>query len=279
MIKKKLFLFLIFVLAGVYCQAQTQSYQNLMALAKEFFQQKEYEKSNECYERIIAELKDSGNESLVPTIRNSIAINNLYMGVAALKEKDYPMAKSYLEKAIKDAKPDSKTSYMIYSWMGQWNSVQSLNIRTKRGDFQQALQFSLEAERFFNMAKAPDKRLKEQLSRADILQELSRGAEAEELLKSIMKECEGIKDYSIILGKAAYKLGGLELQLEKYQLAIQYLEQGYNLCVEGTTIDAKSYAYLCADKLKKLFRVNIPDDDKAALWEKRAEELESQTAR
>lgn len=277
--KKTLFLIVIIVLTDISCQAQTQNYQNLMAQAKEFFHQKEYEKSSECYEKIIDELKGTDYESLVPTIRNSIAINNLYMGVDALKEKDYAIAKSYLEKAIKDAKPESKTSYMAYSWMGQWNSVQSLNIRTRRGDFQQALQFSLEAERYFDLAKAPDKRLKEQLSRADILQELSRGYDAENLLKQILAECEGVKDYSIILGKAAYKLGGLEMQLEKYQLAIQYLEQGYNLCAEGTTIDAKSYAYLCADKLKRLFRANIPDDDKAALWEQRANELESQIAR
>lgn len=276
---KRLLIIALWGILGVTAWAQPQNYNALMNQAKSYFQQKEYKKSNECYEKVIAELEGTDYEHLVPTIRNSIAINNMYMGVAALKGKDFPAAKTYLEKAIKDAKPESKTYYMAHSWMGQWNSVQSLNIQVAHGDFQQALQFSLEAERYFDLAKASEKRLKEQLTRADILQGLSRNNDSEVLLKQIMAECEGVSDFSLIMGKAAYKLGKLEVQLERFQMAIQHLEQGYELCFAGSTIDAKSYAYLCANTLSQLFSKQIPDDEKAALWEQRANELESQTVK
>ena len=266
-------------ICGLAAWAQPQGYNEQMGQAKSYFGQKEYAKAIECYEKVVAELKGTAYESLIPSVRNSIAINNLYLGVAALKEKDYPVAKGFLEKAIVDAKPNSKTFYMANSWMGQWNSVQSHNIRTSRGDFQQALQLSLEAERYFDLAQAPEKRLKEQLSRADILSELSRGAEAEALLEKIMTECEGIKDRSVICGKAAFKLGSMEILSEKYQTAISHLEKSYDLCNAGTTVDAKSYAYFCADKLSRLFSSQIPDDNKAALWKQRANELEPQIAK
>lgn len=259
--------------------AQPANYDAVMRQAKSLFDQKEYTKAIDCYEGIITELKGTEYESLVPSIRNSIAINNLYLGVAALQVKDYSTAKAYLEKAIKDAKQDSKTYYTIHSWMGQWYSAQSLSIRAARGDLEQALKLSLEAERYFHLAKAPQKRLNEQLSRASILQDLTRNEEAEDLLNQIMTECEGLEGSHIILGKAAFKLGGIELDAERFQLAIQHLEQGYDICITGSTVDSRSYAYLCADKLCWLFSNRIPDNEKASLWKQRAEELESQIAK
>lgn len=277
--RKQLLTMALWGLLGTTGWAQPQNYNALMAQAKELFQQKEYEKSNACYEKVIAELKGTEFESLVPTIRNSIAINNMYLGVAALKEKDYPVAKDYLEKAIKDTKPDSKAYYMAHSWMGQWNSVQALNIRASRGDYQQAVQFSLEAERCFDTAKAPEKRLSEQLSRAAALQELSRSDETETLLKQIMAECEGLDDRSLIMGKAAYRLGEIEMTAERFQQAILHLEQSYNLCNANTSKDAKTWAYLAANKLKNLYTKVIPDNNKAELWKQRAEEVKPQTAK
>ena len=257
--------------------AQPQNYNALMEQARNYFNQKEYAKSNECYEQICAELKGTAYESLIPTVRNSIAINHLYMGVAALKEKDFPTAKTHIGKAIEDAKPESKTYFMANSWMGQWNSVQALNIRTNRGDYEQAVKLSLEAERYFNLAKAPEKRLSEQLGRAAALQELARNDEAEALLIQIMSECEGFNDRSLIMGKAAFRLGEKEMAGERFQLAIPHLEQSYNLCNAETTKDAKTWAYLAANKLKSLYTSFIPDNDKANLWKQRADELESQT--
>lgn len=265
-------------LCGLAVWAQPQNFDALMSQAKSYYAQKEYAKGIVCYEKIIAEIKDTEYESLMPTIRNQIAINNMYLGVAALKAKDYPAAKDNLEKAIKDAKPESKTFYMAHSWMGQWNSVQALNIRANHGDYEQAIRFSLEAERLFDLAKAPEKRLSQQLSRASSLRELSRKDEAEVLLKQIMAECDGSSDYNIIKGKAAYALGEIEMDSERFQLAISHLEQGYNLCNAGTTKDAKSYAFFCADKLSRLFSSQIPDDEKAALWKLRADELKPYTS-
>ena len=166
---------------------------------------------------------------------------------------------------------------MANSWMGQWNSVQALNIRTNRGDFEKALEFGLEAERYFDLAQAPEKRLSEQLGRSATLQELSRNDEAETLLKQIVSECEGFNNRSLIMGKAAYRLGEIEMAGERFQLAILHLEQSYNLCNAETTKDAKTWAYLAATKLKSLYTSSIPDNIKASLWKQRADELEPQT--
>jgi hypothetical protein len=262
---------------GLMVWAQPQNFDALMGQAKSYFSQKEYAKSNECYEQVCDNLKGTDYESMIPTVRNSIAINNMYMGVNALKKKDFPTAKDYLDKAIKDAKPDSKAYYMAHSWMGQWNSVQALNIRTNRGNYEQAVKFSLEAERYFDMAQAPEKRLNEQLGRAAALRELSRDDEAETLLKKIMAECEGFNNRSIIMGKAAYRLGEAEMAGERFQLAIQHMEQSYNLCNAETSKDAKTWAYLAANKLNDLYTRYIPENDKANLWKQRADELEPQT--
>ena len=275
--KKLLLIMALWSLCKLSIWAQPQNYDVLMGQAKNYFSQKEYAKSNECYEQVCDELKGTAYEGLTPSVRNSIAINNMYMGVTALKEKKFPTAKTYLENAIKDAKPESKTYYMAHSWMGQWNSVQALNIRTNRGDFEKALAFSLEAERYFDLAKVPEKRLKEQLGRAAALQELARNDEAETLLKQIMSECEGFNDRSLIMGKAAYRLGEIEMAAERFQLAIQHLEQSYNLCNAETTKDAKTWVYLAANKLNSLYTRFIPDNDKANLWKLRADELEPQT--
>ena len=172
---------------------------------------------------------------------------------------------------------DSKTYYTANSWMGQWNSAQALNIRLNHGDYQKAVQLSLEAERYFDLAKAPEKRLTEQLSRASSLQELSHKDEAESLLKLIIRECEGKNDRNFILGRATYQLGDIELATERYQSAIQHLEQSYDLCISETTPNAQTWTRLAAKKLYGLYSEQIPDNDKAALWKLRTEKLESQT--
>lgn len=277
MIKRLLFIIILCLSISNISFAQTPNYNTLMNQAKSYFDQKEYAKAIDCYEKVVAELKGTEYESMIPTVRNGIAINNLYLGIASLKEKDYPTAKSYLENAIKDAKPESKTYFMANSWMGQWNSVQALNIRMSHGNFEQAVQFSLEAERYFDLAKAPEKRLNEQIARAAALQELLRNDEAETLLKQIISECKGFNNRSYMMGKAEYKLGDIEVGKEQFQFAIQHLEESYNLCNSDTPKDAKTWAYLASNKLCYIYSNIIPDSDKAHLWKQRADELESQT--
>ena len=277
--KKLLMIAVLMLLTAIGGQAQPAGYQDLMDEARSYSQQKEYEKSSECYEKAIAMLKGTEMESLIPSVRDLIAINHLHLGVAALKAKDYPKAKAFLEKAIDDAKPNSKTYYMAHSWMGQWHSVQSLNIRTTRGDYEEALRLSLEAEKCFNQAQAPDKRLREQLSRASILKELLRYEEAVALLKQIITECGTVESRRIIMGKAHFSLGSIEVEEEQYQQALQHLEQAYELCLALTTQDAKSYAYLAAGKLYAVYTQHIPDSEKAALWQQRADQLEDQVLR
>lgn len=258
--------------------AQPAGFQSVMDEARMYSQQKEYEKSNVCYEKAIELLKGTDGESLIPSVRDFIAINNLHLGIAALKAKDYPKAKALLEGAINDAEPNSKTYYMANSWMGQWYSVQALGIHSERGDYQEAIRLSKEAEHYFDLAHAPEKRLNEQVLRASALSSLSRADEAETLLKQVIAECKNVSKRNFICGKASYNLGSIEIETERYQEGMEHLEKAYDLFVVETTKVAKVYARLAANKLCGIYSQQIPDSEKAGLWKRRADELEKGNA-
>lgn len=235
--------------------------------AKTYTQQKQYEKSNECCEQIIERITSTPIEGLIPTVKNTMAINNLFLAVAAMKEKDFTRAKPLLDKAVVDAKKDSKTYYMACTWMGDWYSTQSLNIRLSNGNLKQALEMTTEAERWFNMAQKPEKRLSEQLSRAIILDDLKRKDEARTLLQQVIAECGNRSERDIIRGKALYLLGSMEADEEDFHQSIAHLEQSYNICsVAGVTDHAK----LAARRLTRLYKYNIPDTDKESFWQQRS---------
>lgn len=258
--------------------AQPAGFQAMIDEARSFSQQKEYEKSSECYEKAINILKGTEAESLIPSVRSFIAINNMHLGVAALKTKDYPKAKVFLEKAVSDAKPNSKTYYLANSWMGQWYSVQALAIHSERGDYQEAIRLSLEAEHYFDLAHEPEKRLGEQLMRASALSSLSRKDEAETLLEQIIAECENVSKRNFIYGKAAYRLGAIEVEAENFQEGVTHLEKAYDRCISDATPVSRTQARLAANKLSGIYSQQIPDSEKADLWKRRADELEKGNA-
>ena len=129
--KRFLFFLICFAFANLLCYAQLANFDRLHNQAKTYFQQKDYEKSNQCYEQIIKELQSTEYESLISTIKTSIAINDLYMGTEALLNADFITAKPHLEKAVEYAKPGSKTYYSANSWLGEWYSQRAMAILCK----------------------------------------------------------------------------------------------------------------------------------------------------
>ena len=258
--------------------AQSAGYKAMMDEGRSYSQQKEYEKSSECYEKAINMLKGTEAESLIPSVRSFIAINNMHLGIAALKAKDYPKAKVFLDKAVNDAKPGSKTYFMANSWMGNWYSVQALAIHSERGDYEEAIRLSLGAEFYFDLAHEPEKRLDAQLLRASALSSLSRTDEAETLLGQIIAECENNSKRIFICGKAAYTLGTIEVEAERYQEGVKHLERAYDLFVAEATPVSRTQARLAANKLSGIYSQQIPDSEKADLWKRRADVLEKVNA-
>lgn len=235
--------------------------------AKTYTQQKQYEKSNECYEQIIARITSTPLEGMISSVKSMTAINNLYLAVAAMKEKDFTRAKPLLDKAVVEAKKDTKTYYMACTWMGDWYSTQSLNIRLSNGNLQQALEMATEAERWFNMAQKPEKRLSEQLSRAKILNDLKHRDDERSLLQQVISECGSDTEKDNIRGKALYLLGSLEADEEDFKQSISHLEQSYDICCSaGVT----AYAQLAAQRLARLYKYSIPDAEKQSLWQQRS---------
>lgn len=249
--------------------AQPANFDRLRSQAKAYFQQKEYEKSNQCYEQIIKELLSTEYASLIPTIKTSIAVNDLYMGTEALLNSDFTTAKPHLEKAVEYAKPGTKTYYSANSWLGEWYSARVLYIRAGKGDLLKAIEFCRSAEAWFDKAQQLDKRLKQQLTRATILVDLKRNDEAISLLNGIAAECNGKSDLDVIKGRALSDLGNIEIEQGKLQLAIQHLEEAYEI---SNANKYESGVYIAALRLNRLYTGQIPDAKKAALWAQRADE-------
>ena len=183
--------------------AQTEKADSLMNLAMAYSKQKEYLKSNEYYQQAIDVIMPFDNDgSLTNKIKGTMAINYLNLGVPLFKQKNYPEAKSYLEKAIEYAEKDPKVFPTVNSWMGTWYSTQALINRISGTNLQQSVENSIMAEKYFELANAPEKRLKEQVSRATVLSEISRIDEAKQQLQNVISECEGNEKRFVILAKA-----------------------------------------------------------------------------
>lgn len=253
-----------------FVNAQTEKWDSLMNLAKTYHRQKEYLKSNECYQQVIDAIMPFDDDgSLTNKIKGTMALNYMYLGVSLFKQKKYPEAKSYFEKAIEYAEKDPKVLPMANTWMGDWYSTQALIIRISETNLQQSVEYSIMAEKYFELANAPEKRLKEQVSRATVLSEISRIDEAKQQLQNVISECEGNEKRIVILAKALNELGAIEQNAENYQSAIQLLERSYNLSVVYSKTNAKSPA----TRLLRLYQNQIPDPSKVELWQKRINEL------
>lgn len=277
--KHKLVFTLILILSSSIGCSQTallQRFDSLMHQAREYSLNKQYTKSNEVYGQLITEMQSPEFASLIPSIRDMIGLNHLKMGIDLLKLNNYEESKFHLDKAIELAKSDSKTYLTAQSWMGQWYSKQVLNIRTENGNNNKALELCIEAERHFDLARATDRRLNQQLTRAQLLQDLARPDNARQLLLQVIDECIENNTLDKIRGRAFFQLGSLERELEQFQLALQHLELGYNLCM--ATQDY-SYARLSAQQLCNLHSQNIPDAAKAELWKQRVTDLKIKSER
>lgn len=267
---KKITTFIAALLFCIHGNAQTERWDALMAQVKNYTLQKEYAKAIQCNEELIADLEAHGVTGLSETIRNSNALNYLYLAVPLLKEKKYDDSKAYLDKAIENAKAGSKTYYMVQLYFGHWYAYQSLDIKLQNGDLNKAIEYCVNAEQHFEKAQAPDRVLSQKISHAGLLSDLSRNNEAVVLYKGIIEECASDANLDVIRGQALCELGGIEYSKEEYQSAISHLEEAYPLCLKSKD---KSYAKITASRLHRLYTNGIPEPGKAKLWEQREAEM------
>ena len=266
----KVFFLISLIIVSSSGNAQTEKWDSLTNLAKIYHQQKEYVKSNECYEQVIAIIKPFDSDGkLTNKIRGMIALNYVYLGVPLFKAKKYDESKSYFEKALEYSANDPKVLPMANSWMGNLYSSQALEIRVKESNLQQAIEYYIMAENYYKLANAPEKYLKEQISRATTLSDISHIDEAKLLLQQVIGECEGKDKFTILQAKALNELGAIEQNSENYQSAIQNLEKSYNLSFQSDRQNAR----IAVNRIIRLYEAQIPDRSKAELWKKRAEEL------
>lgn len=270
---KRLFLF--FIVTVFCCQVNfaqnelTQKWDAMMAKAKEYAANKEYLKAIEQNEATIRDMESYGVDGLSATLRNSNAIYYMHWGESLLKAKNYKEAQDLFERAIVNAEPASKTMDMAHTYLGNAYSLQSLGIKQVEGDLMQAIDLCQKAEKEYDLANLAEKRLKEQLRRSDMLNNMMKREEAKTLLQQIIKECEGDGSRESIQGNALCDLGCIEQDMEDFQNAIIHLEKSYDILI----VKDKRFALLPAIRLAKLYNLNIPDAEKASLWHQKVEEL------
>ena len=258
---------MVLLLFSIVATAQIERWDSLMNLAKICSKEREYFKSNEYYELVILAINPYDNDELLTNkIKGTIAINYIHLGVPLFKEKKYEDAKHYFEKAIEYAVKDPKVFPVANSWMGDWYSWKALDVKIATTDLQQSVEYSLLAEEYYERANAPEKLLKEQVSRAAVLCDLSQIEKSKRLLQQVISECEGNENRTIILSKALNELGYIELKLEDFQSAILHLECSYDLSLSKDSSTAK----LAAMRLQQLYEFEIPDKTKAEFWKNRS---------
>ncbi len=251
-------------------KAQIEKWDSLTNLAKSYFQHKDYIRSIECYEQVITLVSPYDKDGkLVNNIRGTIALNYIYLGVPLLKAKKYSESKPYFEKALEYSAKDLNVRSIANSWMGNWYSLQALSIRSSGANLQQSIDYSIMAEKYYKIAKTPEKYLKERISRATVLSDISQIDDARHLLQQVIAESVGNDQRASLHAKALNELGSIEQNAENYQLAIQYLERSYNLSIPLDRQNARS----AATRLQRLYETQIPDSSKAELWKKRADRL------
>ncbi len=251
---------------------------SLTDLAKSYKTEKNYIKSNECYEQILVELQSlEGFEELATKVKNSIALNHVAMGHASLKKNVYEDALHHYMTAVEYAIPNSETHKMALRGVGNTYSRQVTNMKfnhlLSNDDIETAVNYCLTAEHYFDLASATENRLKEQATRAGLLNDLNRTDEALSLYHQIVNECERDSAYNGLRGNVFFNLGEIYTDKEQFKDAIEYLEQGYVICI---TVDDKQTAYWAAKKLATIYDSQIPNLEKLTLWNRRADELESE---
>lgn len=270
LIRKFVLSFLLLCIFPSAGNAQIEKRDSLINLAYAYHQQKEYLKSNECFEQAIAIVKPSDEDSrLTNNLRGLIALNYVCLGVPLFKDKKYAESKICFEKALEYSANDPKVLPFANSWMGDWYSMQAFQIRIAGSNLQQAVEYNKFAEKYYTLANAPEKCLKEQISRAMALSDISRIEEARQLLQQVIQECEGRDKRTNLLAKALNELGTIEQKAENYQAAILYFERSYNLNLPSD----KKKARIAAQQMQRLYEFQIPDKTKAELWKKRVDEL------
>lgn len=272
--KRLFYMFLSLLCAGAVCAqtALTQKWEAMMTEAKKYAAEKDYAKAIECNEALIKDMETCGVSGLIETLRNSNAIYYLYMGKPLMKSKIYKEAEAMFENAVANAKPSSQTMNIAHIYLGDVFASQSLEIRKVSGDLTQAIAFSVKAEKEYELAGVPDKRLKEQVVRAGMLRDVMKVSDAKSLLLETIKECDGNAQRFKIRGNALSELGCIEQDEEDFQNAIKHLEEGYDILIQYD----KRLALLPAIRLAKLYRVNIPDNEKAKHWDMKVTELKNE---
>jgi len=129
-------------------------------------------------------------------------------------------------------------------------------------DIHQAIPL-LRAEQEFRLAGSAERVLRQQVSRAAILADLSRLDEAADVQCRVVEQCEGIPACDALCGQVLIPLGGIEQKQENRPAALKYLEAGYRLSLAA---GARQQALSALRMLQSIYTYSIPDAQKRAYW-------------
>ena len=231
----------------------------------EYNNRKDYERSNECYERMITHLDTMGWHTLIPKVKSLMSSNYNSMGMPYLQAGQFDEAKPYFEKALELETPTTKGYRSAARWMGNLYDLKAGAIMHTQEGASLALAWFRKAEEYYKLDGRMRNILKMRAKQAECLRKQGQTSEAEKLYTQIIEQASNTDSLETILGDALTGLAEIELLQEKFHLAAEHFEQGYMLLIKSN-----KYAFAPAQSLYRLYTFHIPEPAKATLWEQRA---------
>lgn len=237
-------------------------YDNLLNKAKSAFKEQRYEESNRYYTELIALLEKNGHGgTLVPTLKEQIALNNMYMASPYVKGKEYGKAIELYLKSVPLCTEGSKVYKQLHSSMGVCYSVMSF-AAGQGNDVASALEYCEKAEECYVKAGNGVREMNQRVSHANILISSGRNSEANTILNDVLAKCSAVSEYKLVYMNALCILADLEYKMEDFRSSIRHAEQAYEMAKDVS----KSVASSSAGILWRIYDRSIPDAEKAAFW-------------
>ena len=243
---------------------------SLHTLSTNYASNHKYQDAIATYEKEIAVMDSLGWQTMIPKIRDGIALQYLSMGIDYSKNGSILQAKLNIQKALQEASAESKTWFAAHRWMGRMLDIEATELSVREGHEDEVIDLWEGAERHFDTAKCVGEAMKIRIDRAKKIISSGQTEKASALLHRVASECEGVDTLQSYRGRALLYLGEIASNNQEYNAAINYLEEAYSL-LDKSGEKVAAYAFGAANQMFKLFKYEIGDTITAVKWKARAE--------
>ena len=234
---------------------------SLMKKARLDFKGGEYEESSRTYYELIAILQKCGGEALIPTLKEQVVVNNMYIAKTLMKSKEYEHAGLLMEESLHLCKNGSKVYLQLNGLLGACFSTMSVHSRANL-DLKEAKRCCVKAEGFYESAANTKELYNSRISRAQILVDEGEYDSAIGLLRNVLEVCPSDDSYLQQRTKALWTLADVECRVEDFKNAILHAEQSYELANGHNRHGVQMASWV----LCRIYDSYVPDVEKSKFW-------------